>query len=80
MQPDTSGLRRTYTFDEQDYLFGAGPLRMIVEQVDWSTPALHDGENWYEVRGLQVTDDGRPIAPRHVRVRGRRLTPWRQIR
>jgi len=35
--------RRVWTFDESDYLFGAGALRMIVESVDWSRPRVRDG-------------------------------------
>ena len=62
-----------WTFDESDYLFGAGALRMIVESVDWSRPRVRDGETWYDVQGVEVTDDGRVVGPRRTTVKGSRL-------
>ncbi|WP_433362952.1 hypothetical protein ACQPZX_31245 [Actinoplanes sp. CA-142083] len=65
--------RRTWTFGEGDYLFGAGTLRMVVESVDWSRPRLHDGETWYDVHGVEITTDGRVVGPRSTTVKASRL-------
>ena len=65
--------RRVWTFDESDYLFGAGALRMIVETVDWSRPRVRDGETWYDVQGVEVTTDDRVIGPRRTTVKASRL-------
>ena len=35
---------------------------------------LAEGENWYEVDGVEVTPDGREIGRRQALVRGRRLS------
>jgi hypothetical protein len=63
-----------HTFAEADYRFGIGPLRMTVDHVDWSNPVIHDGENWYEIAGIEVTSDGRQISPRQALVKGSRLS------
>jgi len=68
---------RVYTFTESDYRFGVGPLRMTVERVDWGKPVLHDGENWYDVQGVELTWDGREVGHRQAMVRGSRLSGWR---
>ena len=65
--------RRVWTFDESDYLFGAGALRMIVESVDWSRPRVRDGETWYDVQGIEVTLEGRVVGPRRTTVKASRL-------
>jgi hypothetical protein len=65
--------RRVWTFDENDYLFGAGALWMIVESVDWSRPRVRDGETWYDVQGVEVTSDGRVVGPRRTTVKASRL-------
>ena len=65
--------QRVWTFEENDYLFGAGALLMIVESVDWSRPRVRDGETWYDVQGVEVTDDGRVVGPRRTTVKGSRL-------
>jgi hypothetical protein len=65
--------RRVWTFEESDYLFGSGELRMIVESIDWSRPRLHDGDTWYEVQGVEVTGDGRVVGPRRTTVKASRL-------
>jgi hypothetical protein len=70
--------RRVWTFDETDYLFGAGALRMIVESVDWSRPRERDGETWYDVTGVEVTPEGRVVGPRRTTVRASRLRIARQ--
>lgn len=62
-------------FAEADYCYGAGPLRIRVERIDWSTPVLYDGENWYEVDGVEIGPTGVAIGPRTALVRGRRLPP-----
>jgi hypothetical protein len=60
-------------FAESDYCYGTGTLAMKVDRVDWSRPVLYDGENWYEVEGMEVAVDGREIGRRQALVRGRRL-------
>jgi hypothetical protein len=45
------------------------------ERVDWSAPTPYDGENWYQIEGVEMTADGREVGTRQVLVRGRRLTP-----
>jgi hypothetical protein len=62
------------TFGEADYRFGAGPLTMRVESVDWTRPLQHDGEDWYEVDGIELTSDGREVGRRQALVRGSRLS------
>ena len=62
------------TFAETDYRFGAGPLRMTVEHVDWSNPVVHDGETWYEIAGVELTMDGREVRRRQALVKGSRLS------
>jgi hypothetical protein len=65
--------RRASRFAEADYCYGAGPLVIRVERVDWARPVAYDGENWYEVEGVEVAADGREIGRRQALVRGRRL-------
>jgi hypothetical protein len=65
-------------FAEPDYLYGVGSLTMRVESIDWSSPTRYDGENWYWVKGIEMTTDGREIGPRQALVRGRRLVPPRK--
>ena len=66
--------RRVCLFAEADYRFGIGPLRMVLERVDWSAPQQWDGEVWYEVQGIEIGDDGRAFGRRLVLVRGCRLS------
>jgi hypothetical protein len=61
-------------FAETDYCFGTGSLAIRVDRVDWNRPVQRDGENWYEVEGVELTADGREIGRRHALVRGRRLS------
>ncbi|WP_433306028.1 hypothetical protein ACQP2F_19680 [Actinoplanes sp. CA-030573] len=68
-------MQRVWTFEETDYLFGAGALHMVVDRVDWTRPRQHNGETWYDVDGTEVTKDGRVIGPRHTTVRASRLQP-----
>ncbi|HET6533072.1 MAG TPA: hypothetical protein VFH03_20985 [Actinoplanes sp.] len=65
------------TFAEPDYRFGVGPLIMRVERVDWANPVFSDGENWFEVDGMELAADGREIRRRQALVRGRRLAALR---
>ncbi|MEU4420889.1 hypothetical protein AB0F81_09695 [Actinoplanes sp. NPDC024001] len=73
MDARESARQRVWTFDEPDYLFGTGPLRMIVERVDWSQPRMRDGETWFDVQGVEVTADGRVVGPRRTTVKASRL-------
>jgi hypothetical protein len=68
-----TGPKRVSVFAESDYRFGAGPLRMIIEHVDWSRPVVNDGEYWYEVDGIEMTADDREIGRRRSLIRGRSL-------
>ena len=61
-------------FAETDYCFGTGPLALRIDRVDWNQPVERDGENWYEVEGVELTPDGREIGRRQALVRGRRLS------
>ena len=65
-------------FPESDYRFGAGPLRMRVERIDWNRPVRYDDDNWYEVDGVEVTADGREIGRRQALVRARSLSALRR--
>jgi hypothetical protein len=62
-------------FAEADYCYGTGSLILRIERVDWSSPQKLDGENWYEVYGMEMTEDGREVGRRQALVRGRRLPP-----
>jgi hypothetical protein len=61
-------------FAETDYCYGTGSLDLRVERVDWNSPIQRDGENWYEVEGVEFTPDGREIGRRQALIRGRRLS------
>jgi hypothetical protein len=73
--PVTASGPRVVQFAEEDYLYGSGPLTIRVERVDWSVPTSYDGENWYQIDGVEMTVDGREVGARQVLVRGRRLMP-----
>ena len=60
-------------FAESDYLYGVGPLLMRVEHIDWTAPVSYENEDWYQVRGMELTPDGREMGKRQALVRGRRL-------
>jgi len=74
MSKSPSPERRVWMFAEADYRFGIGPLRLLVERVDWSAPQQWDGEVWYEVQGVEIGDDGRAFGRRLALVRGSRLS------
>ncbi len=61
-------------FAEPDYCYGSGPLTLRVETVGWDRPVLYDGEQWYQVEGVEITQDGTELGRRQVLVRGRRLS------
>jgi hypothetical protein len=42
------------TFAEEDYRYGAGPLRLRIDKVLAGAPVSHDGDLWYEVEGATV--------------------------
>jgi hypothetical protein len=72
-----SGNRPSYPvkiFPETDYRFGAGPLRITVEHIEWSIPVVYDGETWYEIAGVEQTSDGREIGRRRVLVKASQLS------
>ncbi|GID93018.1 hypothetical protein Adi01nite_24300 [Amorphoplanes digitatis] len=73
MDSNRGTARRVSQFAESDYCYGTGTLTIKVERVDWSRPVLYDGENWYEVEGVEVAVDGRELGRRQALVRGRRL-------
>lgn len=73
MHENSAANRRIHTFAEQDYRFGAGPLRLAVERIEWNTPVRYEDEDWYEVAGIEVAADGRVIGRRRAQVRGSRL-------
>jgi hypothetical protein len=75
---DGTRRRPVWTFAEADYRFGAGPLLMTVDQVDWTAPVQQDGEVWYEVSGTEVATDGRVVGPRRTLVRAGRLAAIRR--
>lgn len=61
------------TLSESDYQFGVGTLRLRVVRVEWACVVTYNGENWYQVYGVQVAADGSPLRTRQVLVRGSRL-------
>jgi len=69
----TAPTSRVLTFLEEDYMYGAGPLRLWVERVDRSNPARYDGENWYQVEGVQLAGNDTELGRREVLVRAKRL-------
>jgi hypothetical protein len=58
---------------EQDYLYGAGRLRIRVDQVDALHPVHYDGEDWYPITGVLLSRDNVELHPAQVLVRARRL-------
>jgi len=63
-------------FAESDYCYGTGSLWMRVERIDWSMPVDYNGDTWYEVDGIEMTQDGREIGRRQALVRSRRLASF----
>jgi hypothetical protein len=58
---------------EADYLYGAGRLILRVEHIDRRHPISYGDEDWYPVRGIQISGNGTDIGDRETMVRGRRL-------
>lgn len=54
---------------EADYRYGRGPLRLRVDDVDRAGAVDLDGERWVPVAGVQVREDGTPMAAVRVFVR-----------
>jgi hypothetical protein len=69
--------RRVHVFADEDYRFGAGPMHLTIEDIDWNRPFLQDGEHWYEANGIEMTEDGRVVGRRRVLIRGSRLARLR---
>jgi hypothetical protein len=63
--------------EEADYQYGAGPLTLRLEAIDWSNPVRYDNDVWYPVRGVQIAWNGAELDRREVLVRARRLPPHR---
>lgn len=62
-----------WTFAEEDYRYGIGPLRLRIDRILAGTPVHQDGDLWYEVEGVEVSDQGRIVGPRRATVRASRL-------
>lgn len=61
-------------FDEEDYCFGSGPLRLRVERVRWDSPVDYHDDLWYEVDGVEVSSTGQEVGRRRVLIRASCLT------
>lgn len=73
MEPDRGPGRAASRFDQADYCFGAGPLWLRVEQVDWVNPVSYDNDIWYEVDGVEVSSTGQEVGRRQALIRALRL-------
>ncbi len=60
-------------FEQSDYCFGAGPLWLRVERIDWDNPVNYNGDMWYEVHGVEVSSTGQLVGRRQSLVRAQRL-------
>ena len=78
MTIDDRAAGTVWTFSEADYRFGAGPLRMRIDRVLASAPVQHDGDLWYEVEGVEMSDQGQVVGPRRVTIRASRLPTIRR--
>ncbi|GAB2577740.1 hypothetical protein Aab01nite_11190 [Paractinoplanes abujensis] len=67
-----------WTFAEEDYRYGVGPLRIRLNRVLAGSPLQHDGDLWFEVEGIEVTDQGHVIGPRRATIRASRLPTIRR--
>ena len=61
------------TFAEADHRCGSGYLRMMVERVRWTEPLRQDGEVWYEVEGVELTDNDGSFRRRRALIKASRL-------
>jgi hypothetical protein len=73
MEPDRGPRRATSRFDQSDYCFGAGPLWLRVEHVDWANPVSYDNDVWYEVDGVEMSSTGQEVGRRQALIRATRL-------
>jgi hypothetical protein len=60
---------------EADYLYGAGRLILRVQHIDRGHPISYRNENWYPVRGIEISGNGADVGDRETVVRGARLPP-----
>jgi hypothetical protein len=67
-------------FAQEDYLFGSGPLGLRVERVNWDSPVEYNGDLWYEVDGVEISNTGQDVGRRQVLVRAQRLRSLRSNR
>lgn len=58
---------------ENDYRYGAGPLRLRIERIDRAAEFHLDGEAWVTVHGTRLRADGTELGPVRVVVRAARL-------
>ena len=65
--------RGAYVFAEADYLYGAGPLTLRIEQIDYAHPVTHDRDVWLQVDGEQLDFRGADVGHRSALIRRRRL-------
>ena len=74
MEKNRGPERPASQFDEADYCFGSGPLRLRVERVHWDHPVEYRGDLWYEVDGVEISNLGQHVGRRSVLIRARCLT------
>jgi hypothetical protein len=60
---------------EADYLYGAGRLILRVQHIDRYHPINYRDEDWYPVRGIEISGNGTDMGDRETMVRGARLPP-----
>lgn len=58
---------------DADYRYGAGALRLRVEQIDRAGEVELDGDAWFPVRGTQLRANGAEVGAVQVLVRAARL-------
>ncbi|WP_250030102.1 hypothetical protein [Paractinoplanes maris] len=78
MTIDNRSAGTIWTFAEEDYRYGAGPLRLRIDRVLAGAPVHQDNDLWYEVEGVEVSDQGRVVGPRRATVRASRLPTIRR--
>jgi hypothetical protein len=80
MEPDRGPGRATSRFDQSDYCFGAGPLWLRIEHVDWANPVSYDNDIWYTVDGVEMSSTGQEVGRRQTLIRATRLAATPGIR
>ena len=73
MEPEHGPGRAVSRFDQSDYCFGAGPLWLRIEHIDWANPVNYDNDIWYEVDGVEVSSTGQEVGRRQALIRAGRL-------